>query len=234
MAGYEAMYGLAPANYSMPGSPAGLARIDALFGIKMYTSTFTAAPLVFGAMPSLHAGHATMEALFMSYVFPRGKWFFFTYVMWIWWATLYLQHHYAVDLIAGSTRKLEAAPPSLPPCADGGAKVAGCVFYIAKTKFLARLQPDKEFRWDYDYLEIGSGSGTERFDYGLGLTDFGDNYHSEDDEWTVGSSSGISSGCRSPVSPSDDIHSVWSSASETLAATSEVDSSEVFLADDDR
>lgn len=109
LTGYEAMNGMAPADYSMPGSPAGLARIDALFGIKMYTSTFTAAPLVFGAMPSLHAGHSTMEALFMSYVFPRGKWFFFTYVMWIWWATLYLQHHYAVDLIAGSTRK----PPQL-------------------------------------------------------------------------------------------------------------------------
>ena len=58
--------------------------------------------------------------------------------------------------------------------------MAGIVFYITKTKFLARLQPDKEFRWDYDYLEIGSG-GNERFDYGL--EDF-DNYHSEDDEWT--------------------------------------------------
>lgn len=109
--------------------------------------------------------------------------------------------------------------------------VSGLCFYIAKTKFLARLQPGKEFRWDYDYLEIGSGSGTERFDYGL--YDLG-SYHSEDDEWTVGSSSGISSGCRSPVSPSDDIQSVWSSASETLAATSEVDSSEVYIPVDDR
>ena len=110
--------------------------------------------------------------------------------------------------------------------------MSSLVFYIAKVKFLARLQPDKEFRWDYDYLEIGAGSGTERFDYGL--TEFDNNYHSEDDEWTVGSSSGISSGCRSPVSPSDDIHSVWSSASETLAATSEVDSSEIYIPVDER
>ena len=55
------MYGLAPANYAMEGSPAGLARIDQLFGVDMYTSTFTASPLVFGAFPSLHAGCATIE-----------------------------------------------------------------------------------------------------------------------------------------------------------------------------
>lgn len=99
---YEILHGLAPANYSMSGSPAGLARIDELFGVDLYTSTFTASPMVFGAMPSLHAGSATIEALFLSHVFPRGKWVFYAYTMWIWWATLYLQHHYAVDLIAGS------------------------------------------------------------------------------------------------------------------------------------
>ena len=93
---------MAPANYSMGGSPAGLARIDALFGWNLYSSTFTASPLVFGAMPSLHAGCATIEALFLGYVFPRARWVIYSYVMWIWWATLYLQHHYAVDLIAGS------------------------------------------------------------------------------------------------------------------------------------
>lgn len=110
--------------------------------------------------------------------------------------------------------------------------MAGLVFYFAKVKFLARLQPDKDFRWDYDYIEIGAGSATERFDYGL--TDFGDDAHSEDDEWTIGSSSGISSGCRSPVSPSDDIHSVWESGSDTIAATSEVDATELYTNLDDR
>jgi len=68
---YENMYGLAPANYSMAGSPAGLARIDLLFGFDMYTSNFTASPLVFGAFPSLHSGNAVLEALFMSHCFPK-------------------------------------------------------------------------------------------------------------------------------------------------------------------
>lgn len=102
--GYQSLHGFSPANYSMPGSPAGLARIDQLLGINIYSSSFSAAPLVFGAMPSLHSGIATIEALFLSQVFPRARWLFYAYTAWVWWATLYLQHHYAVDLIAGSLR----------------------------------------------------------------------------------------------------------------------------------
>ena len=99
---YENMYGLAPANYSIHGSPAGLARIDKLLGIPMYTPGFTGSPMVFGAFPSLHAGSATIEALFMSHVFPRLRPVFIAYTLWLWWATMYLSHHYAVDLVGGS------------------------------------------------------------------------------------------------------------------------------------
>jgi inositol phosphorylceramide synthase catalytic subunit len=103
---YENKYGLAPANYSVPGSPAGLAAIDKLLGVDMYTSSFTASPLVFGAFPSLHAANATMEAMFMSHVFPKLRPLFVIYAMWVCWATMYLSHHYAVDLVAGSLCKL--------------------------------------------------------------------------------------------------------------------------------
>ena len=103
---YEKKYGLAPANYSMQGSPAGLAAIDELFGIALYTPGFTGSPMVFGAFPSLHAGSAVMEALFMSHVFPRLTPVFIMYTLWLWWATMYLSHHYAVDLVGGSLRKL--------------------------------------------------------------------------------------------------------------------------------
>ena len=103
---YENLYGLAPANYSMPGSPAGLARVDLILGFDMFTSRFTASPMVFGAFPSLHSGSATIEALFMSHAFPRLQTLFIAYTLWIWWATMYLSHHYAVDLVGGSLRKL--------------------------------------------------------------------------------------------------------------------------------
>lgn len=102
---YENMYGLAPANYSIPGSPAGLAAIDKLFHIDLYTSTFTASPMVFGAFPSLHSGSATIEALFMGNIFSRLRPLFVLYILWLWWATMYLSHHYAVDLVGGSIRK---------------------------------------------------------------------------------------------------------------------------------
>ncbi|RPB11094.1 PAP2-domain-containing protein [Morchella conica CCBAS932] len=186
---YQNLHGFSPANYSMPGSPAGLARIDKLFGLDMYSSSFTASPMVFGAMPSLHAGCATIEALFLAHVFPRLRWVFYGYIAWIWWATLYLQHHYAVDLIAGSL-------------------LAGAVFYVAKIKFLPRTQLDKECRWDYDFVEIGNSCS---YDLTYSLHDFDGDYHSEDDEWTSASSSSVSSGCRTPV---DDTAGFWESANE--------------------
>lgn len=107
--------------------------------------------------------------------------------------------------------------------------VAGTIFYIAKVKFLARLQPDKVLRWDYDYVEVGAGSDDT---YHYAMNDMSGDYSSED-EWTVGSSSGISSGCLSPVSPIDDVQSLWSSASETIAATSEVDPQDYFVPSND-
>lgn len=175
---YENMYGLAPANYGMKGSPAGLARIDKLFGIDLYTPGFTASPMVFGAFPSLHAADATMEALFLSHVFPALTPLWSLYVVWLWWATMYLSHHYAVDLVAGSL-------------------LAGVVFFFAKSRFLPRMQTGKRFRWDYDYIKLGE----ETSDYGYGLADL-DGSHPDSDEWTIGSSSSISSGSLSPTDES--------------------------------
>lgn len=111
---YENKYGLAPATYAIKGSPAGLARIDQLFGIALYTSTFTGSPMVFGAFPSLHAGSAVIETLFMSHVFPRLRPLFIAYTLWLWWATMYLSHHYAVDLVGGSLRRFSTCSPLSP------------------------------------------------------------------------------------------------------------------------
>lgn len=98
---YLAIHGLSPANYGMPGSPGGLARVDNLLGLDLYTSTFTASPLVFGAFPSLHSGSAAMNVMFLGHLFPRFKLYFYSYVGWIWWSTMYLKHHYLVDLAGG-------------------------------------------------------------------------------------------------------------------------------------
>jgi membrane-associated phospholipid phosphatase len=102
---YENTYGLAPANYSITGDAAGLKAIDKLLGFDMYTSAFHASPVVFGAFPSLHSGWATLETLFMGNLFPKLFPVYIFYTMWLWWSTMYLSHHYAIDLVAGSLRK---------------------------------------------------------------------------------------------------------------------------------
>ncbi|KAG0230012.1 hypothetical protein B0O80DRAFT_452819 [Mortierella sp. GBAus27b] len=101
---YETNYGeFEPATYSMPGSPGGLARVDDILGLSMYKNTFTASPLVFGAFPSLHSACAWQLAFFLVYLFgPRAIPFVGAYVFWIWWATMYLGHHYVVDLVGGA------------------------------------------------------------------------------------------------------------------------------------
>ncbi|KAF9554909.1 inositolphosphorylceramide synthase [Agrocybe pediades] len=99
---YELIYGLTPANYAMKGSPGGLARIDTLFHSNTYTTGFTNSPLVFGAFPSLHAGNATLEALFLSHFFPQVTKFIWAYAAVLYWATMYLTHHYLIDVVGGA------------------------------------------------------------------------------------------------------------------------------------
>ncbi|ODQ82857.1 hypothetical protein BABINDRAFT_159354 [Babjeviella inositovora NRRL Y-12698] len=98
---YKNLHGLEPANYSMDGSAGGLSRVDALFGVDMYTTTFKNSPLVFGAFPSLHSGCASMDALFMTWLFPRLAPIWWGYIGLLWWSTMYLTHHYFIDLMAG-------------------------------------------------------------------------------------------------------------------------------------
>ena len=87
----------------MPGSAAGLARIDALFGGTGYQTTFSNAPVVFGAFPSLHSACATLEALFISHFFPSATRFIWAYAFVLYWATMYLAHHYLIDVVAGAS-----------------------------------------------------------------------------------------------------------------------------------
>ncbi|GMM29736.1 inositol phosphorylceramide synthase [Martiniozyma asiatica (nom. inval.)] len=99
---YKVLHGLDKANYSMKGSPGGLARIDKLLGLDLYTTGFTNSPLIFGAMPSLHSGCSTMDAIWLSYLWPKLTPLFACYVLWLWYSTMYLTHHYFIDVVVGS------------------------------------------------------------------------------------------------------------------------------------
>ncbi|KAG5440840.1 hypothetical protein PCK2_000139 [Pneumocystis canis] len=184
---YENLYGNQPANYTMEGSAGGLARIDGFFGTKLYTTAFPASPLVFGAFPSLHAGHATLEALFLSRIFPKTAPYFVIYVLWLWWCTMYLTHHYFVDLIGGSC-------------------LAVFIFYIAHYNYLPHIYPKNIFRWDYHY-SIFDLSKTEDLEIPLSHNAF-DQYGSMQDNIVNGCSCSCYS-CPSDSSPAcSDINKV--------------------------
>lgn len=172
---YENENGLVPAAYGMPGSPAGLARVDQIFGIDLYTTNFTAAPLPFGAFPSLHAANAVLEALFMTHCFPQFRTFFIMYAGWVWWATMYLSHHYAIDLVAGGL-------------------IAAAFFYSVRARWLPQRQADNMTRWDYDYVEIGDRHLVSDEEYGQYFSlSFDHRRASSSDSWTLGSGSSCSS-----------------------------------------
>ena len=90
------------------------------------------------------------------------------------------------------------------------------IFFVVKSKFLPRQQPGKTFRWEYDYVEVGD----DPVEKGYSLANF-EPGPEDTDEWTVGSSSSISSGSRSPV----DNNSLWEG--ETLASHSDSERSSV-------
>lgn len=136
---YEIIYGSAPADYSIPGEAGGLSRIDEILGLDLYGTTFGTSPLVFGAFPSLHSGCATIEMLFVGWLFPRMKPVAVGYVMWMWFSTMYLTHHYMIDLVGGSIYAILA--------------------FVVAQKFLPRVNPDARTRLQYlgvTKMSIGS------------------------------------------------------------------------------
>ncbi|RLV95624.1 Inositolphosphotransferase 1 [Spathaspora sp. JA1] len=91
------------ANYEMPGYAAGLIRVDIALGTHLHSKGFHASPIVFGAIPSIHSSMAVMTFFFISYY---ARWTLvkiaaFLFVATQWWATIYLEHHWRIDLFIG-------------------------------------------------------------------------------------------------------------------------------------
>lgn len=145
---YKNLHGLEPANYSMMGSPGGLGRIDEIFGFDMYTTAFSNSPVVFGAFPSLHSACSVINALFLSWLFPKYVVVWWGYACWLWWSTMYLTHHYFFDLI-------------------GGAFLAITVFTYTKYMHLPVVDHTKFCRWSYTEIRKINVYGMDplTFDY---------------------------------------------------------------------
>ncbi|CEQ42262.1 SPOSA6832_04048, partial [Sporobolomyces salmonicolor] len=101
------VYGIdaAQPDYSYPGNPAGLIRVDTILGTHIYAKAFKWGAVVFGAVPSLHAATSICCGLFATRYSKgyRGLAFMWIYCFWMFWATQYLHHHvsfYAIGLAA--------------------------------------------------------------------------------------------------------------------------------------
>ena len=91
------------ANYDILGYAAGLVRVDIALGTCMHTKCFHISPIVFGAIPSIHSSTATLVFFFVSYY---ARWICLKvvvlgFVILQWWATIYLDHHWRIDLMIG-------------------------------------------------------------------------------------------------------------------------------------
>lgn len=85
-----------------PGNAAGLLRIDALLDINLYKGMYEKSSNVFAAFPSLHAAYPLVAFIYSI----RNRYFVWSailgfFTVGIWWAAVYTQHHYVIDILAG-------------------------------------------------------------------------------------------------------------------------------------
>lgn len=92
-----------PANYDLEGYAAGLTRVDMQMGTHLHTNGFHKSPIVFGAIPSVHSSMAVMIFYFVGYFsnWTATKLLALTFVAYQWWSTMYLDHHWRIDLLIG-------------------------------------------------------------------------------------------------------------------------------------
>lgn len=81
---------------------AGLLRFDNYFGINLFSDLYSKGSNVFAAMPSLHASYPLIG--FIYALKQKSKFFtilFGIVMLGIWFAAIYLTHHYILDVLAG-------------------------------------------------------------------------------------------------------------------------------------
>lgn len=90
------------ADLTTAPNPAGLVRVDAMIGIPYFQSFYARASQVFGALPSMHCA-CPMLGLLTAFKFTRWRtrWIHVLYVATMFFASVYLDHHWIVDGLLG-------------------------------------------------------------------------------------------------------------------------------------
>lgn len=97
---YVDRYGLGPAILTAAPEAAGAARFDALLGVDWFASYYGRSANVFGAIPSLHVGQPFLAVLF-AWQFRSLRGFATLFWLLVFFASVYLNHHYVVDGLVG-------------------------------------------------------------------------------------------------------------------------------------
>jgi len=99
---YLAQYGNGPIQTNIAASAAGAIRFDLFFGTHFFSGMYGRAADIFGAIPSLHVAYP-LQAVFYAFRYGKLKAFslFFYFIMCF--SAVYLNHHYLLDIIWGST-----------------------------------------------------------------------------------------------------------------------------------
>jgi membrane-associated phospholipid phosphatase len=97
---YADHYGLGPAVLTAAPEAGGAARFDALFGVTWFADYYGRNANVFGAIPSLHVGQTFLTVLF-AWRFRSLRVFATAFWLLVAFSSVYLNHHYIVDGLAG-------------------------------------------------------------------------------------------------------------------------------------
>ena len=97
---YVDHYGLGPAILSAAPEAAGAARFDALLGVDWFAGYYGRNANVFGAIPSLHVGQTFLSVLY-AWQFRSLRLLITGFWLLVFFASVYLNHHYVVDGLVG-------------------------------------------------------------------------------------------------------------------------------------
>jgi len=97
---YVLRFGFEQPSGSMFGTAGSLVNIDNMIKMKFFTNIWdNMNPNHFAAIPSLHGGYPIVISLFTYIKFKKYRVLLILYPVLTWWATLYTNHHYVIDLL---------------------------------------------------------------------------------------------------------------------------------------
>jgi hypothetical protein len=106
---YVYAHGFSQPTAGMIDSAGALVNFDKIVGRRFFVSFYnTFNSNLFAAIPSLHSGYPTTIALALWWRLRGRSWLFVLYPLLAWFAAVYLNHHYVIDLVIGSLYALAA------------------------------------------------------------------------------------------------------------------------------